>query len=84
MQPDVFSGSSPLRGGRETLTEDEAREEEIFLGLRTARGVTEDLLPKEKAAGMLSDGRLARIADSRLRIPEDRWFISDDIISDLI
>ncbi len=84
VQPDVFSGSSPLRGGRETLTKDEAREEEIFLGLRTARGVPEDLLPKEKAAGMLSDGRLVRIADGRLRIPEDRWFISDDIISDLI
>ena len=84
MQPDVFSGSSPLRGGRETLTKDEAREEKIFLGLRTARGVTEDLLPKEKATGMLSDGRLVRIADGCLRIPEDRWFVSDDIISDLI
>ena len=84
VQPDVFSGSSPLRGGRETLTKDEAREEKIFLGLRTARGVTEDLLPKEKATGMLSDGRLVRIADGCLRIPEDRWFVSDDIISDLI
>ena len=71
-------------GGSEQLSAAEAREEEIFLGLRTARGVLEDLLPKEKAAGMLSDGRLVRIADGRLRIPEDRWFVSDDIISDLI
>ena len=83
-QQDVFSGSSPLRGGKEVLSEKEAKEEKVFLGLRTARGVTEDLLPKEKAAGMLSDGRLARTAEGRLRIPEDRWFVSDDIIADLI
>ena len=83
-QQDVFSGSSPLRGGKEVLSEKEAKEEKVFLGLRTARGVTEDLLPKEKAAGMLSDGRLARAAEGRLRIPEDRWFVSDDIIADLL
>ena len=83
-QQDVFSGSSPLHGGKEVLSEKEAKEEKVFLGLRTARGVTEDLLPKEKAAGMLSDGRLARTAEGRLRIPEDRWFVSDDIIADLI
>ena len=83
-QQDVFSGSSPLRGGKEVLSEKEAKEEKVFLGLRTARGVTEDLLPKEKAAGMLSDGRLARTAEGRLRIPEDRWFVSDDIIADLL
>ena len=83
-QQDVFRGSSPLRGGKEVLSEKEAKEEKVFLGLRTARGVTEDLLPKEKAAGMLSDGRLARTAEGRLRIPEDRWFVSDDIIADLL
>ena len=83
-QQDVFSGSSPLHGGKEVLSEKEAKEEKVFLGLRTARGVTEDLLPKEKAAGMLSDGRLARTAEGRLRIPEDRWFVSDDIIADLL
>ena len=83
-QQDVFSGSSPLRGGKEVLSEKEAKEEKVFLGLRTARGVTEDLLPPKKAAGMLSDGRLARTAEGRLRIPEDRWFVSDDIIADLL
>ena len=83
-QQDVFSGSSPLRGGKEVLSEKEAKEEKVFLGLRTARGVTEDLLPQENAAGMLSDGRLARTAEGRLRIPEDRWFVSDDIIADLL
>ena len=83
-QQDVFSGSSPLRGGKEVLSEKEAKEEKVFLGLRTARGVTEDLLPPKKAAGMLSDGRLARTAEGRLRIPEDRWCVSDDISADLI
>ena len=83
-QQDVFSGSSPLRGGKEVLSEKEAKEEKVFLGLRTARGVTEDLLPPKKAAGMLSDGRLERTAKGRLRIPEDRWFVSDDIIADLL
>ena len=70
-------------GGSEQLSAAEAREEEIFLGLRTARGVTEDLLPKEKAAGMLSDGRLVRVED-RLRIPENYWFVSDGIIAELL
>ncbi len=83
-QQDVFCGSSPLRGGKEVLSEKEAKEEKVFLGLRTARGVTEDLLPPKKAAGMLSDGRLERTAEGRLRIPEDRWFVSDDIIADLL
>ena len=67
----------------EVLSAEEAREEEIFLGLRTARGVTEDLLPKEKAAGMLADGRLVRVED-RLRIPEGYWFVSDGIIAELL
>ena len=66
------------------LSEKEAKEEKVFLGLRTARGVTEGLLPPKKAAGMLSDGRLERTAKGRLRIPEDRWFVSDDIIADLL
>ena len=83
-QQDVFSGSSPLRGGHEQLTPEEAREETILLGLRTARGVPEALLDAAQAAQMLSDGRLERTAEGRLRIPEDRWFVSDDIIADLL
>ena len=70
--------------GSEELSEAEAREEEIMLGLRTARGVEATLLDAAKAAEMLADGRLARTGDGRLRIPEDAWFISDDIIADLV
>lgn len=55
-----------------------------MLGLRTAKGVPAELLDGVRAAEMLSDGRLARIGDGRLRIPEDHWFVSDDIIADLL
>ena len=82
-QRDVSGGSWPLREGYETLSAAEAREEEIFLGLRTARGIPEGLCDPEKAAAVLADGRLVRTGD-RLRIPEDRWFVSDDILTDLI
>ena len=69
---------------RETLSEEEAREEEIFLGLRTAQGVPEAWISSAVAGGMLADGRLVRLPGGRLRIPEDRWFVSDDILADLI
>ena len=69
--------------GSEQLSEEEAREEEIMLGLRTARGVADGRIDAAKAAAALSDGRLERAGD-RLRIPEDRWFVSDDIIADLV
>ncbi len=72
------------RNGKEELSAEEALEEQIMLGLRTARGVPEELLDPARAAVMLADGRLARVPDSRVRIPEDHWFVSDDIIADLI
>ena len=45
----------------EVLTEEQVREEEIMLGLRTAEGIP-----------------------GYGRIPEDKWFVADDIISSLI
>ena len=54
-----------------------------MLGLRTARGVADGRIDAAKAAAALADGRLER-AGGRLRIPEDRWFVSDDIIADLV
>ena len=83
-QPDVFGGKLPLRGGQEELSEQEAREETVMLGLRTARGVAEGLLDAASAAAMLSDGRLERLPGGRVRIPENHWFVSDDIIADLL
>ena len=81
---DVSGGSWPLREGSEQLSQDESREEEIMLGLRTARGIPERLLSPGVAAPLLADGRLVRLDGGRVRIPEDRWFISDDIIAELI
>ncbi len=71
-------------GGREVLSAEEAREEEIMLGLRTARGIPEGVCDPAKAAAALADGRLVRTAAGHLRIPEDRWFVSDDIIAGLV
>ena len=63
----------------EVLTEEEIREERIMLGLRTADGVP---------SGLLSQKELPQLVPSaipgRLRIPEDRWFVADDIIASLI
>ena len=70
--------------GEELLSEEEAREEEVMLGLRTARGVAEGLLEADKAAAMLADGRLERLSGGNIRIPENHWFVSDDIIADLL
>ena len=83
-QPDVSGGSWPLRGGQERLSEEEAREETVMLGLRTARGVAEGLLEADKAATLLADGRLERLPGGHVRIPENQWFISDSIIADLL
>ncbi len=79
----VFRGDCSLIEGEELLSEEEAREETVMLGLRTAQGVAEGLLNTANATEMLADGRLMRVGD-RFRIPEDRWFISDDIIADLL
>ena len=80
---DVSGGSWLLREGFEELTAAEEREEQLFLGLRTARGIPEELAGPG-AAPLLADGRLTRTPEGRLRIPEAAWFVSDDIISDLI
>ena len=76
--------TSGCAGGKEGLSAEEDLEEEIMLGLRTARGVPEGLLDAARVAAMLADGRLARLPGGRVRIPEDHWFVSDDIIADLI
>ena len=80
---EMKGGSWLLREGFEELTADEEREEQLFLGLRTARGIPEELAGPD-AATLLADGRLTRTPEGRLRIPEAAWFVSDDIISDLI
>lgn len=67
----------------EILSSLEAREEEIMLGLRTAKGVAANLLDSNVLDVMIGQGLLLRSGD-RVRIPECRFFVSDDIISQLI
>lgn len=67
----------------ETLSETEAREESIMLGLRTAEGVDKSLLDPQKTKALLAEGALVE-ENGRLRIPEDHFFVSDTIISELV
>jgi len=76
----------------ELLTAGEASEERIMLGLRTARGIPAEWCRPEDLHRCLADGSLAAASDAllpdglpaRVRIPESRWFVSDDIIAGLI
>ena len=82
--------SSSLQGWkrtREDLTEEDARVETIMLALRTARGIEAGLLHEN--CSMHHIGRLVRegalVSDGmRYRIPEERFFVSDEIIRELV
>lgn len=72
----------------ESLTQEQLTLERIMLALRTSDGIEEDYLrdhcDKEAYSRALADGSLTRLSDGMIRIPEDRFFISDAIISDLV
>lgn len=73
--------------GFEVLTQEQLSIEHIMLGLRTADGLSEEFLRSNTDSGALdmaiSSGNLIRIGE-KLRIPEDRFFISDNIIAALV
>ena len=73
---------------REVLTGDQLALERIMLALRTDRGLQEEELRADgdSAAidGMLAAGDLERLPDSRIRIPESRFFISDSIVARIV
>ena len=72
----------------EVLTNEQIGMEKIMLGLRTSAGVEEDFLfafcGKSVVDAAVADGNLIRTGSGNLRIPEDRFFVSDGIISELI
>ena len=76
----------------EVLTAEDARVETLMLGLRTDLGLPADqffaLTDPASAARMLAEGALmtedGRRSGRRIRIPEDRFFVSDEIIRELI
>jgi oxygen-independent coproporphyrinogen-3 oxidase len=71
----------------ETLSAEDALVETIMLALRTDKGVDAAFLhencSKEDIGRLLENGALVRTGD-RYRIPEDRFFVSDEIIRELI
>ena len=74
--------------GQETLTDEQVVMERIMLGLRTSAGLPESFLRKhcdprtlEKAVG---SGNLVSTCGAHLRIPKEKFFVSDAIISALI
>ncbi len=71
----------------ETLSPEDIRVEKIMLSLRTDKGLeaTElySLADSTVIDTLLSEGALAKLGD-RIRIPEDHFFTSDEIIRELI
>lgn len=71
----------------ESLTGEQVRIENIMLSLRTDRGMTEEALrsvtDNQSVDRLLSEGALVR-EEGRLRIPEDHFFVSDEIIRELV
>ena len=72
----------------EVLSDEDIRVERIMLGLRTSAGLPadeltllaeKDALEKQTAAGCLAIG-----PDGMARIPEERFFVSDEIIGSLV
>ena len=83
------SPKTPSVSDSETLSDTDLANEQVMLSLRTAAGLDlESLAPAHLAAlrptldAMLADGRLEPTKNG-LRIPADRLFVSDSIISDL-
>jgi oxygen-independent coproporphyrinogen-3 oxidase len=74
--------------GSETLDQEQLIMEKVMLGLRTAAGVPEPYLRSTCDESIidesLENGNLIRLADGNIRIPENRFFISDNIISSII
>ena len=82
--------SKVLRGWKattETLSPEDALIETIMLSLRTDKGIDAALLhgncSKEAIGTLVQNGALVRVGD-RYRIPEDHFFVSDEIIRELI
>lgn len=72
----------------ESLSEEEAVTETVMLALRTSEGISGEYLETHSSASeikdLLDEGALVRSLDGRLRIPENHFFVSDDIIRRLI
>ena len=72
----------------EVLSDEDIRVERIMLGLRTSAGLPADelslLAGKDAMEKQVSAGCMAIGPDGRARIPEERFFVSDEIIGSLV
>ena len=55
-----------------------------MLALRTSDGIEPEKLPADVVEKLLSEGALTWTIWRRLRIPEEKFFVSDEIIRELI
>ena len=89
-EPDLEAYMKNPTGCRdsEELTREQVGMEKVMLELRTSSGAEEDFLlsfcGKSAVDAAMADGNLIRTGSGNLRIPEDRFFISDSIITGLI
>ena len=80
------SNSMQLQGWTrsfEQLSEEEILEEQIMLGLRTSDGISPHICDQAAVDKLLSEGLLVQTPAGRVRIPEEHFFVSDNIIADL-
>lgn len=82
------TGDFSIVQGGEVLDQEQMIMERIMLGLRTAEGAEETLLRDYCSAQALDEAlkncNLILSDSCRIRIPENRFFISDNIISSII
>lgn len=72
----------------ENLSDYDTKVETIMLSLRTAGGISETELFKagsrEACERLLAEGALVRIPGGKIRIPENHFFVCDDVITSSI
>jgi oxygen-independent coproporphyrinogen-3 oxidase len=82
------TGDFSIVQGGEVLDQEQMIMERIMLGLRTAEGAEMTLLRDYCSAQALDEalknGNLILFDNGRIRIPENRFFISDNIITSII
>ena len=82
------SGDFTAVSGGETLDQEQLMMEKVMLALRTSGGLQESVLRQccdtHALDRALATGDLVRLSDGAVRIPESRFFVSDNIISSII
>ncbi len=82
------AGDFSLAGGCEILTGDQIMTEKIMLALRTSEGIDSEYLerhcPAKALERALMVGNLIKTPAGKICIPEDHYFVSDGIVSDIL